>query len=146
MDLKTWNEHVRTRHEPREPRIDWSEVKGRTDLAGVATNLLGPAHQRKGKRLLWPCPFHDDHDPSFQVDLTRKSWRYWTCAVGGDAADLVQRVNHCDFPAAVKFLADLSGDDFPLEGNGTRSRRRQAPGEAAGEAVRLALGRRQRPS
>ena len=48
MDLKTWNEHVRTRHEPREPRIDWSEVKGRTDLAGVATNLLGPAHQAKG--------------------------------------------------------------------------------------------------
>src|SRR5208337_2435159 len=127
-------------------RIEWSEVKDRVPLEMVATNLLGPAHQRKGKRLLWPCPFHDDHDPSFQVDLTRKSWRYWTCAVGGDAADLVQRVNHCDFPAAVKFLADLSGDDFPLEGNGTRSRRRQAPGEAAGEAVRLALGRRQRPS
>ena len=49
------------------PRIEWSEVKDRMPLEMVATNLLGPAHQRKGKRLLWPCPFHDDHDPSFQV-------------------------------------------------------------------------------
>lgn len=91
------------------PRIEWSEVRDRTDLAAVATNLLGPAHQRKGQRLLWPCPFHEDRNPSFQVDLNRKSWRCWTCAVGGDAADLVQKVNHCDFPAAVRFLADLSG-------------------------------------
>ncbi len=98
------------------PRIDWPAVRDRIDLAAVATNLLGPVHQRKGKRLLWPCPFHDDHDPSFQVDLNRKSWRCWTCAVGGDAAELVKRVNKCDFPAAVKFLADLAGVIPPSKG------------------------------
>jgi len=90
-------------------RIDWSEIKDRIDLAMVATNLLGPAHQRKGNRLLWPCPFHDDQHPSFQVDLTRKTWRCWTCGIGGDAADLVMQVNGCDFPEAVRILADLSG-------------------------------------
>jgi DNA primase len=102
------------------PRIEWSEVKDRIDLAMVATNLLGPAHQRKGKRLPWPCPFHDDHDPSFQVDLTRKSWRCWTCAVGGDAAELVMRVNKVDFPTAVRFLADLSGVIPPSRGTAVR--------------------------
>ena len=102
------------------PRIAWSEIRDRIDLATVATNLLGPAHQRKGKRLLWPCPFHDDHDPSFQVDLTRKTWRCWTCAVGGDAAELVMRVNKVDFPAAVKFLADLSGVIPPSMGKAVR--------------------------
>jgi DNA primase len=91
------------------PRIAWSEVKERVDLAAVATNLLGPALQRKGRRLLWPCPLHQDTHPSFQVDLTRKTWRCWTCAIGGDAADLVMKVNQCDYPAAVRFLAELAG-------------------------------------
>ena len=67
-------------------RSEWSEIKDRVDLAAVAINLLGPAAKRQGPRLLWPCPFHDDHDPSFQVDLNRKTWRCWVCAIGGDAA------------------------------------------------------------
>jgi DNA primase len=91
------------------PRIEWSEVRDRVDLAAVATNLLGPAAKRQGRRLLWPCPFHQDRHPSLEVDPTRKTWRCWVCAIGGDAAELVKRVNICDFPAAVKFLADLSG-------------------------------------
>jgi DNA primase len=78
-------------------------------VAAVATNLLGPAAKREGRRLLWHCPFHQDHHPSFEVDPIRKTWRCWVCAIGGDAAELVKRVNECDFPAAVKFLADLSG-------------------------------------
>ena len=86
----------------------------------VATNLLGPAHQRKGQRLLWPCPFHDDNHPSFQVDLNRKTWRCWICAIGGDAAELVKKVNHCDFPTAVKFLADLAGVIPPSRGTSVR--------------------------
>ncbi len=90
-------------------RLEWSEVRDRVNIAAVATNLLGPAHQRKGQRLLWPCPFHTDNHPSFQVDLNRKAWRCWVCAVGGDAAELVKRVNNVDFPAAVRFLADLAG-------------------------------------
>ncbi len=97
-------------------RIEWSEVKDRIDLAMVATNLLGAAHQRRGQRLLWPCPFHDDHDPSFDVNLTKKLWYCRVCAFGGDAADLVQRVMKVDFPAAVKFLADLSGVISPSRG------------------------------
>ena len=36
--------------------------------------------------------------------------------MGGDAADLVMRVNKVDFPAAVKFLADLSGMIPPSKG------------------------------
>ncbi|MGO9812609.1 MAG: CHC2 zinc finger domain-containing protein [Isosphaeraceae bacterium] len=60
--------------------------------------------------------FHDDHEPSFQVDLNRKTWRCWVCAIGGDAAELVKKVNKCDFPTAVKFLADLAGVASPSRG------------------------------
>ena len=94
---------------PSKGQVDWQDVRDRVDLACVATNLLGPASRRQGSCLLWPCPFHDDRDPSFKVNLSRKTWRCWVCGVGGDAAELVKRVNHVDFPDAVRFLAGLTG-------------------------------------
>lgn len=41
--------------------------------------------------------------------------------MGGDAAELVKRVNGCDFPTAVRFLADLSGVIPPSRGTAVRS-------------------------
>jgi hypothetical protein len=54
---------------PRGDRIDWPSVRDRTDLAKVATALLGPAPGRRGergRRLWWRCPLgsHDDADPA----------------------------------------------------------------------------------
>ena len=63
-------------------RIDWNDIKGRVDLARVVTALLGPAAKRQGRRLLWPCPFHDDRDPSFEVDPGRQTWRCWPLQPG----------------------------------------------------------------
>ena len=57
-----------------------------------------------------------EHDPSFQVDLNRKTWRCWVCAIGGDAAELVKKVNKCGFPTVVKFLADRAGVASPWRG------------------------------
>lgn len=90
-------------------RIDWNDIKGRVDLARVVTALLGPAAKRQGRRLLWPCPFHDDHDPSFEVDPQRGTWRCWPCNLGGDAPALVMKRNGLTFPEAVRLVAELSG-------------------------------------
>jgi len=90
-------------------RIDWNDIKGRVDLARVATALLGPAANRQGRRLLWPCPFHDDHDPSLEVDPQRGTWRCWPCNLGGDAPALVMKRNGVAFPEAVRVVAELSG-------------------------------------
>jgi hypothetical protein len=52
-------------------RIDWRAERGRIDLAAAVTNLLGPAPGRRGergRRLWWPCPFHQERNPSFCVD------------------------------------------------------------------------------
>jgi CHC2-type zinc finger protein len=93
-------------------RPEWSEVKDRIDLAAVATSLLGPAPGRRGergRRLWWPCPFHDDHNPSLAVDPGRKSWRCFGCGENGDAAALVMKLNQCTFPEAVRWLAEQAG-------------------------------------
>jgi hypothetical protein len=90
-------------------RIDWHAIKNRIDLARVATALLGPAAKRRGRRLLWRCPFQEDHSPSFQVDPLRKSWRCWPCNLGGDAPALVMKLQGVSFPDAIKIVAELAG-------------------------------------
>lgn len=88
-------------------RIDWSEVKGRTDLAVVATSLLGPAPGRRGGRgqLWWRCPFHDDKNPSFHVNPVKQTWTCYGCSEHGDAASLVMKLRGLTFPQTVAYLA-----------------------------------------
>ncbi len=90
-------------------QFDWPAIRDRIDLAAVATSLLGPAPKRSGRRLLWLCPFHEDHDPSFQVDPAERRWRCWPCDLGGDAPALVMRLKGMAFPEAVHWLAEQAG-------------------------------------
>src|SRR5205823_5675782 len=79
-----------------ENRIDWRTVRDTIDVAAVATRLLGPAPGRRGergRRLWWPCPFHEDRNPSLCVDPGKPWWRCYGCDVKGDAVDLVRRLN-----------------------------------------------------
>jgi DNA primase len=88
------------------PWLDWRTVRDTIDLAAVVARLLnGPALKHRGPRLDWRCPFHDDHDPSFQVDTAQRTWKCWPCDLGGDAATLVMNLNPgMTFPAAVAYL------------------------------------------
>jgi hypothetical protein len=96
-----------------EDRVDWKDIKDRVDLSRVATALLGPAKKCRGRRLLWSCPFHQDHDPSFEVDPRRGTWKCWPCNLGGDAPALVMKRNGVAFPEAVRVVAELSGIVLP---------------------------------
>ena len=88
-------------------RLDWSAIRDRTDLAAVATSLLGPAPGRRGGKgcLWWKCPFHDDKNPSFHVNSIKATWKCYGCSEHGDAAALVMKLKHCTFPEAVAHLA-----------------------------------------
>ena len=90
-------------------RFNWSEICDRVDLVGVVTGLLGPHLKRQGRILLWLCPFHNDHNPSFQVDPDRRSWKCWPCNLGGNAPALVMKRDGVSFPEAVRIVAELSG-------------------------------------
>lgn len=61
---------ILTRTPVRAPRLDWQTERDQIDLAAVVTGLLGPALGRRGehgRRLWWPCPLHQDRNPSFCV-------------------------------------------------------------------------------
>ncbi len=111
-------------------RLDWLAVKDRIDLAAVATALLGPPAKRESRRLLWLCPFHDDHHPSFQVDPDRRKWRCWSCGIGGDAAELEMKLQGVAFPEAARIAAELSGIVTP-SGTTTRPAPRPRPPASA---------------
>jgi hypothetical protein len=85
----------------------------------VATTLLGDPVRRKSGRLWWPCPLHDDDDPSFAIRPGRSRWDCFSQCGHGDAADLVMRVRGVGFPEAVLFLAERAGElaqDRPASG------------------------------
>ncbi len=92
-------------------RIEWADVKDRVDLGIVTTALLGPAPGRRGQKgrgLWWSCPFHQDKNPSFQVDSHRGFWKCYGCSEYGDAPSLVMRLRGITFPEAVRWLAEQS--------------------------------------
>ncbi len=94
-------------------RLDWPAIRDRIDLAAVATALLGPAPGRRGeksrRRLYWPCPFHQDKNPSFCVTPGKREWRCFGCGEHGDAAELAMRLRGRTFPEAVRWLAEQAG-------------------------------------
>ena len=94
-------------------RTDWDDIKARIDTAVITTALLGPAPKRSGRRLLWPCPFHEDHDPSLEVDTSGNRWKCWPCNLGGDAPALVMQLKGVGFPDAVRIVAELAGIATP---------------------------------
>ena len=96
----TWTKTVKSSAS----RIDWQTERKRIDLAEVATTLLGPPDKIQRRRLLWRCPFHEDRNPSFEVDRDRQRWACWPCALKGDAASLVMKHEGLSFSEAVAFL------------------------------------------
>jgi hypothetical protein len=89
------------------PPVVWRTERHGIDLAAVVTRLLGPAPGRRGEshlKLWWPCPFHEDRNPSFCVTPGTPWWRCYGCGAKGDAAALVMRREGMTFPEAVTYL------------------------------------------
>jgi CHC2 zinc finger/Toprim-like len=124
-------------------RLDWSEIKDRVDLGVVATSLLGPAPGRrgqKGRRLWWHCPFHEDQNPSFSVDIQKGWWKCYGCDAHGDAPDLVMRLQSFTFPEAVRYLAgDQPPNRGPTRGPAPAPARQPAPEQPSGVPLAVAL-------
>src|SRR5687767_13333710 len=95
---------------------DRNEVLGRTDLAELADQLVGP-HKGRGAGATWPCP-----DPGhgtqtgktppvsiFRTGYGDERWRCHSCGAGGTAIDLVMTTQGVRFPEAIELLARRAG-------------------------------------
>ena len=88
------------------------EIKARADIVDVISHYLTSV-QKKGRRYVAMCPFHDDHDPSMQIDKEKQMFRCYVCDSGGDVFSFVQKYEKCSFVEAIRKVAEIIGYDDP---------------------------------
>ncbi len=112
---------------PRHPDTALSAIKNAVDIVALAGDYL--PLRRVGSRFKALCPFHDDHNPSLELNPERQSFKCWSCGVGGDIFDFVKNIEHVDFPEALRMLADRAGivlERQPTAAAGPGGRRRRS--------------------
>ena len=92
---------------PRHPDETLSAIKNAVDIVALVGESL--ALRRVGSKFKALCPWHDDHNPSLELNPERQSYKCWSCGAGGDVFDFVQNYEHVDFPEALRMLADRAG-------------------------------------
>ena len=67
---------------------------------------------QKGRVFKGLCPFHDDSNPSMDVDPDRGTFKCWACNEGGDVFAFIQKRYNLDFLEAMEHLAQEAGIEF----------------------------------
>ena len=114
---------------PRHSDATKAAIKNAVDIVALVGEYL--PLRRAGSKFKALCPFHDDHNPSLELNPERQSFKCWSCGAGGDVFDFVKNYERVDFPEALRMLAERAG--IVLE---TPVGRRRAP----------RLGARRRPT
>ena len=92
---------------PRHSEATLAAIKQAVDIVTLVGEYL-PLH-RTGSKYKALCPFHDDHNPSLELNPDRQSFKCWSCGAGGDIFDFVKDYERVDFPEALRMLADRAG-------------------------------------
>jgi DNA primase len=92
---------------PRHSESTLAAIKQAVPIVALVGDYL-PLH-RAGSKFKALCPFHDDHNPSLELNPERQSFKCWSCGAGGDIFDFVQQHERVDFPEALRMLAERAG-------------------------------------
>ena len=90
---------------------DRTELRERVREANDIVDVIGGylSLRPNGPTFKSLCPFHDDHNPSFNVDPRRQRYKCWSCGEGGDVYAFVQKYDRITFPEALEVLARRAG-------------------------------------
>ena len=92
---------------PRHSEATLAAIKQAVDIVALVGDYL-PLH-RSGSKFKALCPFHNDHNPSLELNPERQSFKCWSCGAGGDIFDFVQAYERVEFPEALRMLAERAG-------------------------------------
>ena len=87
------------------------EVRSRADIVSVVGRRV--SLKRKGANWAGRCPFHDDHDPSMNVNPVLGIYKCFVCGAGGDVFKFVMEHEHIGFLEALEQLARETGVVLP---------------------------------
>ena len=105
---------------PRHSESTLAAIKQSLDLVALVGEYL-PLH-RSGSKYKALCPFHDDHNPSLELNPERQSYKCWSCGAGGDIFDFVKNIERVDFSEALRMLAERAGVTLEGSAQGPNSR------------------------
>ena len=90
-------------------------VRSRTDIVQLIGETISLQPQQGGRIYKGLCPFHEDHNPSFQVNPERQSYKCWVCSEGGDCFSFVMKHDNLGFREALEFLAHRAHLELPTQ-------------------------------
>lgn len=95
----------------RYPREVIDEVRLQNDIVEVISQYV-PLKQ-KGTSYFGLCPFHHEKTPSFSVNSEKQFYYCFGCGAAGNVFGFVMEMENCEFPEAVRRLADRAHIALP---------------------------------
>src|SRR5579872_5932874 len=86
-------------------------VKQQADIVRVIGEYV--RLKKSGQNFTGLCPFHSEKTPSFAVHPVKQIYHCFGCGAGGDVFKFVMEMDKCDFPEAVRTVAEKCGIAIP---------------------------------
>ena len=104
-------------------------VKQQADIVRVIGEYV--QLKKAGQNFRGLCPFHSEKTPSFNVHPTRQIYHCFGCGKGGDVFSFVMEMEKCEFPDAVRQVAEKSGIAVPRARDRSPQERKQNQARSA---------------
>jgi DNA primase len=86
-------------------------VKQQADIVRVIGEYV--RLKKSGQNFSGLCPFHQEKSPSFNVHPVKQFYHCFGCGKGGDVFNFVMEMDKCEFPEAVRTVAEKCGIAIP---------------------------------
>src|SRR6202008_2922103 len=86
-------------------------VKQQADIVRVVGEYV--RLKKNGQNFTGLCPFHGEKTPSFAVHPTKQIFHCFGCGKGGDVFSFVMEMEKCQFPEALRIVAEKCGIPLP---------------------------------
>src|SRR5262249_9605134 len=94
-----------------EPGSIAERVKTQADIVRVVGEYV--QLKKAGQNFRGLCPFHSEKSPSFNVHPMRQIYHCFGCGKGGDVFSFVMEMEKCEFPEAIRIVAEKCGIAIP---------------------------------
>ncbi len=94
----------------------FKEVAAKASIVSVISYELGSnAVIKKGSNYRCVCPFHDDHNPSMQINVAQNNFKCFVDHSFGDPIDFVEKYEHISKIEALKKVCQICSIPLPEE-------------------------------
>ena len=87
--------------------------------------------KKSGQNYTGLCPFHGEKTPSFAVHPVKQIYHCFGCGKGGDVFSFVMEMEKCQFPEAVRSVAEKCGIAIPQQRERSPEERKENQQRAA---------------